>query len=135
MRLQRSVQACLAVTGYILLIIRAALTQSIPSAIVVVLVTILLAFGFRQAQRVLSLELRNEQLHMEKSRREWELSMFRGCNNGHCKVYYQLGEMQDSDITNRAIDTAVSCDHDSQPSSLHSSEMRSIMPTILCGEL
>lgn len=133
-------QTCFAVTGYLLLVFRAAIAHSIPSVVDVVFVTFLFAFGFSQAQRVVSLERRNEQLHRENSRREWEL-LCRDCleTQGkpclHCTDHYHLGEIQDSNVTNRAVDAAVSCDHDSQPSSLHSSEMRSIMPTVFCGEL
>ena len=134
-------QTCFAVTGYLLLVLRAAITHSIASVIIVIFVTILFAFGFSQAQqRVVSLELRNEQLHGEKSRREWELL----CRDGletegklclHCTNGYHLGEIQDLNVTNRAVDAAVSCDHESWPASLHSSEMRSMLPTILCGDL
>ncbi len=129
-------QTCFAVTVYFLFVIRAAITHSIPSVVAVMFVTILLAFGFSQAQRAAALELRNEQLHSEKSRREWEL-LCRDCFEGkpwHCT--HRLGEIQDLNVTNRAVDAAVSCDHESRPaSSLHSSEMRSMLPTILCGDL
>lgn len=126
-------QTCFAVTVYFLFVIRAAITHSIPSVVAVMFVTIVFAFGFSQAQRAAALELRNEQLHSEKSRREWEL-LCRDCLEGR-PCTHRLGEIQDLNVTNRAVDAAVSCDHESRPASLHSSEMRSMLPTILCGDL
>ena len=77
------------------------------------------------------LEQWNERLKAETERCHWEIMLLRRSQDASPV----LGPVQDTAATARAVDEAVSCDHDSPPASLHSSEMRSMMPTIANGEL
>jgi len=79
-----------------------------------------------------TIELCIERVKAGTERCHWEIALLRRAQD----VSPVLGPMQDTTATARAIDEAKSWDHDSRaPSSLHSSEMRSMMPTIANGEL
>lgn len=77
-----------------------------------------------------TIELCIERVKAGTERCHWEIALLRRAQD----VSPVLGTMQDTAATARAVDEAVSCDHDSEPASLHSSEMRSMMPTIANDE-
>ena len=82
-----------------------------------------------------TIELCIERVKAETERCHWEVALLRGSRSSQ-DMSPVLGPMQDTAATARAVDEAKSWDHDSQsPSPLHSSEMRSMMPTIANGEM
>lgn len=89
------------------------------------------AVGERLNRCVHCIELYKERLKAETERCHWEIMLLRRSQ----EASPVLRPVQDTAATARAVDEAVSCDHDTPPASLHSSEMRSMMPTIANGEL